>query len=222
MCLTPPGPGATHARSLGSPSVFPSYPLLRGHDGIRVGCLFHFELWVDAARPARPDLKEAAEGAAAGRTRETVGAQTQVRSKGGGISPQSPRSRTNPNMTWSESSPAPHAVQAARARRAGVAQSVEHLFCKQVVRGSSPLASSGPRPQLAARGKERTKGSTLGGLPEWPKGAGCKPAGVSLRWFESNTLHPGLQYRPQKTGGLEAGRFVKAPGPQGLGRQRPA
>ena len=29
-----------------------------------------------------------------------------------------------------------------------------------------------------------------GGLPEWPKGAGCKPAGLRLRWFESNTLHP--------------------------------
>jgi hypothetical protein len=30
----------------------------------------------------------------------------------------------------------------ARLRSAGVAQPVEHLFCKQVVRGSSPLASS--------------------------------------------------------------------------------
>src|SRR5687767_11541205 len=29
---------------------------------------------------------------------------------------------------------------------AGVAQSVEHLFCKQVVRGSSPLASSAAEP----------------------------------------------------------------------------
>ncbi len=29
--------------------------------------------------------------------------------------------------------------------RAGVAQLVEHLFCKQVVRGSSPLASSDKR-----------------------------------------------------------------------------
>ena len=28
-----------------------------------------------------------------------------------------------------------------------------------------------------------------GGLPEWPKGAGCKPAGLCLRWFKSNTLH---------------------------------
>ena len=28
-----------------------------------------------------------------------------------------------------------------------------------------------------------------GGLPEWPKGAGCKPAGVRLRWFKSNTHH---------------------------------
>ena len=221
--MTPPGPGATHARSLGSPSVFPSYPLLRGHDGIRVGCLFHFELWVDSARPA----KAGSEGGGRGRSGRThtrdsrsTGRRFGRRAVAFRRSPQGVGQ--NPNMTWSESSPAPHAVQAARARRAGVAQPVEHLFCKQVVRGSSPLASSRPRPQPAARGKERTKGSTLGGLPEWPKGAGCKPAGVSLRWFESNTLHPGLNYRPQKTGGLEAGRFVKAPGPQGLGRQRPA
>ncbi len=30
---------------------------------------------------------------------------------------------------------------------------------------------------------------SFGGLPERPKGAGCKPAGLRLRWFESNTLH---------------------------------
>ncbi len=28
-----------------------------------------------------------------------------------------------------------------------------------------------------------------GGVPEWLKGTGCKPVGVSLRWFESNPLH---------------------------------
>ena len=26
-------------------------------------------------------------------------------------------------------------------------------------------------------------------MPEWLKGADCKSAGVSLRWFESNSLH---------------------------------
>ena len=50
----------------------------------------------------------------------------------------------------------------ARALSAGVAQLAEHLFCKQVVGGSSPPASS-----------------ILGGLPERPKGAGCKPAGIA-------------------------------------------
>ena len=51
----------------------------------------------------------------------------------------------------------------ARALSAGVAQLAEHLFCKQVVGGSSPPASS----------------TILGGLPERPKGAGCKPAGIA-------------------------------------------
>jgi hypothetical protein len=51
-----------------------------------------------------------------------------------------------------------------RAFSAGVAQLAEHLFCKQVVGGSSPPASST---------------LNLGGLPERPKGAGCKPAGIA-------------------------------------------
>jgi hypothetical protein len=53
-----------------------------------------------------------------------------------------------------------------RALLAGVAQLAEHLFCKQVVGGSSPPASS-------------TFNVYLGGLPERPKGAGCKPAGIA-------------------------------------------
>jgi hypothetical protein len=53
-----------------------------------------------------------------------------------------------------------------RAPSAGVAQLAEHLFCKQVVGGSSPPASS-------------TFSVYLGGLPERPKGAGCKPAGIA-------------------------------------------
>jgi hypothetical protein len=50
---------------------------------------------------------------------------------------------------------------------AGVAQLAEHLFCKQVVGGSSPPASS------------ILFGTSPGGLPERPKGAGCKPAGIA-------------------------------------------
>src|SRR5262249_44758158 len=53
--------------------------------------------------------------------------------------------------------------------RAGVAQSVEHLFCKQAVRGSSPLASS--------KLNQRAFLCDFGGLPERPKGADCKSAG---------------------------------------------
>ena len=49
---------------------------------------------------------------------------------------------------------------------AGVAQLAEHLFCKQAVGGSSPPASS-------------IFSVHLGGLPERPKGAGCKPAGIA-------------------------------------------
>jgi hypothetical protein len=26
-------------------------------------------------------------------------------------------------------------------------------------------------------------------MPEWPKGTGCKPVGVCLRWFESISPH---------------------------------
>ena len=26
-------------------------------------------------------------------------------------------------------------------------------------------------------------------MPEWPKGADCKSAGLCLRWFESTSLH---------------------------------
>jgi hypothetical protein len=28
-----------------------------------------------------------------------------------------------------------------------------------------------------------------GSVPERPKGTGCKPVGVSLRWFDSNPAH---------------------------------
>jgi hypothetical protein len=69
--------------------------------------------------------------------------------------------------------------------RAGVAQSVEHLFCKQAVRGSSPLASSAcasPNSVLFSYSCSlRCKFiSSFGGLPEWPKGADCKSAGYAF------------------------------------------
>ena len=60
--------------------------------------------------------------------------------------------------------------------RAGVAQSVEHLFCKQAVRGSSPLASSN-----SSRSRSfRYLSNDSGGLPERPKGADCKSAGYAF------------------------------------------
>ena len=63
---------------------------------------------------------------------------------------------------------------------------VEHLFCKQVVRGSSPLASSpeesseepGIVKELISKYSKYSK--DIGGLPEWPKGADCKSAGYAF------------------------------------------
>ena len=60
---------------------------------------------------------------------------------------------------------------------AGVAQSVEHLICNQAVAGSSPIASS----ETGRKAKD-------GGIPEWPKGADCKSAG--LRPTEVRILLP--------------------------------
>ena len=56
---------------------------------------------------------------------------------------------------------------------------VEHLFCKQVVRGSSPLVSSFSILFAGIR-EESKKTSRYGGLPEWPKGADCKSAGYAF------------------------------------------
>ncbi len=39
-----------------------------------------------------------------------------------------------------------------------------------------------------------------GGVPEWLKGTGCKPVGVSLRWFESNPLHQLAMRRARNIG----------------------
>jgi hypothetical protein len=59
---------------------------------------------------------------------------------------------------------------------------VEHLICNQAVVGSIPIASF---EDAVGRTARRTSGE----VPEWPKGADCKSAGVSLRRFESSPLH---------------------------------
>ena len=61
---------------------------------------------------------------------------------------------------------------------------VEHLFCKQAAAGSNPVASS------ALRRSQEKNANNFGGLPERPKGADCKSAGLCLQWFEPTTLHP--------------------------------
>jgi hypothetical protein len=65
------------------------------------------------------------------------------------------------------------------ARPADVAQEVEQLTCNQQVVGSTPTIGS----------RSRDARATFGEVPEWPKGADCKSAGVSLRRFESSPLH---------------------------------
>ena len=59
---------------------------------------------------------------------------------------------------------------------------VEHLICNQAVVGSIPIASFED-----ALGEVSYRNN--GEVPEWPKGADCKSAGVSLRRFESSPLH---------------------------------
>jgi hypothetical protein len=92
-----------------------------------------------------------------------------------------------------------------RAECAGVAQLVEQLICNQQVVGSTPIASSGSVKGAPVAHVELTRkrfeagscvfpsvdrGSQLDGeVPEWPKGADCKSAGVCLRRFESSPLH---------------------------------
>ena len=59
---------------------------------------------------------------------------------------------------------------------------VEHLICNQAVVGSIPIASF---EDVSCGGRSTPSGE----VPEWPKGADCKSAGVSLRRFESSPLH---------------------------------
>ena len=67
---------------------------------------------------------------------------------------------------------------------AGIAQLVEQLTCNQQVGGSIPLASS-----IFLSTDNLVCFILYGGVPEWPKGADCKSAGVRLRRFESFSLH---------------------------------
>jgi hypothetical protein len=64
---------------------------------------------------------------------------------------------------------------------------VEHLICNQAVVGSIPIASFNRQLRRIARPAVMRHAS--GEVPEWPKGADCKSAGVSLRRFESSPLH---------------------------------
>ena len=73
----------------------------------------------------------------------------------------------------------------------------EHLFCKQAVKGSNPLASS--QDQRKSQSRRARKSNGFGGLPEWSKGADCKSAGFGLQWFKSTTLH-----RPRTISDVEA------------------
>src|SRR5271166_494944 len=54
---------------------------------------------------------------------------------------------------------------------------VEHLICNQVV--ASSILAIGLVGTIALGGE----------VPEWPKGADCKSAGLCLRRFESSPLH---------------------------------
>jgi hypothetical protein len=75
---------------------------------------------------------------------------------------------------------------------------VEQLICNQPVGGSNPFASSGlVASHLRAIDLHAPPGAfcelirRLGEVPERPKGADCKSAGVGLRRFESSPPHCG-------------------------------
>src|SRR5262249_8656428 len=44
-------------------------------------------------------------------------------------------------------------------------------------------------PVLPRKSKRTGCYCRTGSIPEWPKGTGCKPVALSLRWFESNSAH---------------------------------
>ena len=70
---------------------------------------------------------------------------------------------------------------------AGVAQLVEQRTCNAQVAGSSPFASS-----RAGQDRDKTEVTESGELPEWLKGAGCKPAGAA--YGGSNPSLPTMRF----------------------------
>ncbi len=121
------------------------------------------------------------------------------------ISLGGPGLETRETARFLDSQETPHYLPVAfpRLRAAGVAQLVEHLICNEVVGGSSPFASSfvrrsrpASRPERPGRSSDSPAGRhphrgcwRCGGMPERPKGADCKSAGLCLRRFESFSLH---------------------------------
>lgn len=91
---------------------------------------------------------------------------------------------------------------------AGRAFSKDSYGCRSDARGTSPrllfpLAATNfvaAAAEIAGARPDRLRG---GRVPKWPKGADCKSAGISLRWFESNRAH-----LPRKRGFcVHAGRY---------------
>ena len=78
---------------------------------------------------------------------------------------------------------------------------VEQLICNQPVGGSNPFASSGRNASQWVRWSSDTlhlananeSKTDIGEVPERPKGADCKSAGVGLRRFESSPPHSTLR-----------------------------
>jgi hypothetical protein len=90
---------------------------------------------------------------------------------------------------------------------ASVAQLVERLICNQRVGGSNPFAGFGsgmsPMETLFVRLGRWASEPLYGQVPKWPNGAGCKPAAVTLRRFESFPAHlcgnsSVVEHRPSK------------------------
>src|ERR1017187_5718289 len=71
---------------------------------------------------------------------------------------------------------------------------VEHLICNQVV--ASSILAIGLVGTIALGGE----------VPEWPKGADCKSAGLCLRRFESSPLHQYSDEFDGESGNSSVGR----------------
>ena len=166
MCLTPPDLALPRA---GRPRV-PAHPPSSSEECCGVGeggvSVIRVSESRDEARPAEPDrCKSLSDGVASGRT----------------IDASRPR-------RWCRHCPG---RASARDEVAGVAQPVEHLFCKQEVRGSIPLASSKATAESGARSyDERNRKQKLAeGCPSGQREQAVNLPALRLRWFKSNTLH---------------------------------